>query len=219
MPERARHDQLWVIYPIHSVSNGVVFANSRSLLSWGGDVLRDSSSLEIHLTLIKRAITNSWRIPTSARDPTLGGLRGWRWEWESPPERPHSIQDLLPGFTTCRAGAPSRVNCTRSRERPPKGYFHCGRGVREDGAFWMKMWVSSRETPSPGWGVPTPRVASHLRSVDSGTRAATGTSISSAAQQPSSRACCANSMTVTRLPPRPFSQLRRPSLTSRTRRK
>ena len=78
--------------------------------------------------------------------------------WESPPGRPHSIQDPLPGFTTCRAGAPSRVNCTAAAA-PSKVIFTGAEVQGEDDAFWMKTWVSSRETPSPGWGVLTPRAA------------------------------------------------------------
>lgn len=59
---------------------------------------------------------------------------------------------------TCRAGAPSRVNCTAAGE-PSKVIFTGAEGEGEDGAFWMKMWVSSREIPSSGWGVLTPRAA------------------------------------------------------------
>lgn len=33
---------------------------------------------------------------------------------ESPPGRPHTVQDPLPGFTTRGAGAPSRVILTRA---------------------------------------------------------------------------------------------------------
>lgn len=51
-----------------------------------------------------------------------------------------------------------RVNCTAAGE-PSKVIFTGAEGEGEDGAFWMKMWVSSREIPSPGWGVLTPGAA------------------------------------------------------------
>ena len=89
-----------------------------------------------------------------------------------------------------------------------KGYFHWGRGAR---GRWRVLDEDVGLIPGDSIsrvGSPHSQSGSHLRSVDSGTRAATGTSISSAAQQPSSRACCANSMTVTRpLPPAPSSSV------------
>ena len=100
--------------------------------------------------------------PRSSGPWPVPGYPGWAQMgvgvWESPPGRPHSIQDPLPGFTTCRAGAPSRVNCTAAGA-PSKVIFTAAEGEGEDGAFWVKICISSRETPSPGWGVLTPRVA------------------------------------------------------------
>lgn len=95
------------------------------------------------------------------------------------------------------------MHCGR---RALKGYFHWGRGGR---GGWRVLDEDVGLIPGDSIsrvGSPNSQSGSHLRSVDSGTRAATGTSISSTSQQPSSRACCANSMTVTRpLPPAPSS--------------
>lgn len=79
-----------------------------------------------------------------------------------------------------------------------KGHPHRGRGREGRGSHGPR--------PSPGRGVLLTRSVPHLRSVDSGARAATGAPISSVAQQPSSRASRINSMPAPqRQPPAPAS--------------
>lgn len=76
-----------------------------------------------------------------------------------------------------------------------EGYSPSGRGGERKAGLQRGVGFSPPETISKVWS-PHSESIPHLRSVDSGARAATGAPISSAAQQPNSRASCTNSITA-----------------------
>lgn len=135
-------------------------------------------------------------------------------------EDPHWCQGLLGGLT----GSGCSVRVTQIQGPLPYYSGVGGRALR--GSHWrggggrrlQPRWGSHSRRPSLQDEASSLPSGPHLRSVDSGARAASGASISSAAQQTSFRASCANSMTAPRRRlPRPL-QERRPPLTSRARR-
>ena len=108
---------------------------------------RDSPALEIQFPREQGGfiIINSWRVPTGAR--YLSGRPHWMrvGVWASPPERPHSIQDPLPGGS----GLPSRVISLGQRGRRGAARLRPRCGSRSQRLYLQGGEFSLPQRPSP----------------------------------------------------------------------